>query len=220
MNLKEKRKRQQEEQKEKRKKEVIVAAVEVFKIKGIDNAKMTDVAEKAEVGVASVYRYFKTKADLAIECATWIWENEISVLYDQFYKDDFLKLNGLEKVRRMLSSFIEIYQNYPQHLSFLEQFDNFIVRENVSLEKLKHYEQSIIEVREIVFKAIEEGQKDGSIKDKVEKNKFYITITHTLMSLCQKLVIRGKILTSDEEVQPVEQIEQVLNMAVEYLSSK
>ena len=50
--------------------EVIDAALSrVFIKQGIDKTKMTDIAEEAQIGVASVYRYFKTKPDIAIEAA-------------------------------------------------------------------------------------------------------------------------------------------------------
>ena len=36
-------------------------AAELYLTVGIGNAKMTDIAEKAQIGVASLYRYFGTK---------------------------------------------------------------------------------------------------------------------------------------------------------------
>ncbi|MFA9399434.1 MAG: TetR/AcrR family transcriptional regulator, partial [Clostridiaceae bacterium] len=53
MNLRKLRQLELDEQKEKRKEEIIIAASEIFKSQGIDNTKMTDIAEKAQVGVAT-----------------------------------------------------------------------------------------------------------------------------------------------------------------------
>jgi len=50
---------------------VIATALQVFKIHGIENTKTTDTAE---IEIASLYRYFKTKPYLAVEASYNIWE--------------------------------------------------------------------------------------------------------------------------------------------------
>jgi AcrR family transcriptional regulator len=219
MNLKAKRKLEMDNQKEKRKEQVILAAIEVFKEKGIDNSKMTDIAEKAEIGVATVYRYFNTKFDLAIAAATTLWTEKISILYNVFYEPDFMKLNGEDRVRTILNLFINIYQNCPEFISFLEHFDNYIVKESLPLESLENYEKIIIDTKLIIFSAIDQGKKDGSIKANIDNDTFYITITHSLMSLCQKLILRGTILKSDKDIQGDTQLRLLIDMAMSYLCS-
>lgn len=220
MDLKTKRKQEIDEQKEKRKEEVVLAAVEVFKEKGIENAKMTDVADKAQVGVASVYRYFKTKLDLAIDAATMLWKEEINELYSSYSNEDFIKLRGLERVKSILEVFLYLYKNQQDFLTFIHEFDNYIVREQVSGDKLINYEKSIIDLKTVMLEAMKAGKTDGSILREVNGNEFYNTITHTLMSLCQKLLLRGRILKSDEEVEGEVQIKLIIDMAVRYLENK
>ncbi|EYE89583.1 hypothetical protein Q428_01630 [Fervidicella metallireducens AeB] len=217
MNLKDKRKQELDEQKEKRKEEVVAAAVEVFKEKGIENTKMTDVALKAEVGIASVYRYFKTKTDLIVEAATWLWREEVNNFYNEFYEENFLKLSGSERVRKVLSSFIDIYENHSETIVFLENFDNYIVNQKISTDKLEEYEKNIITLKSLILSSIEKGKEDGTIKKQINSNDFYITITHSLMSLCQKLILRGAVLKSDSEVKGREQLSLLIDMAMNYI---
>jgi AcrR family transcriptional regulator len=217
MDLKKKRKVELENQKEKRKKEVILLAIEVLKEKGIENTKMTDIAEKSQVGVATVYRYFKTKPDLVIEAAIVLWEIEINSLHNQFYEGSFLELSGAERVRIILSTFITLYHKHSEFIRFLEQFDNYIIKEHIDPEKLENYEKGIIDMKPVMFDAIDKGKKDGSIKGNVDKNVFYITITHSLMSLCQKLILRGEILRSDREIKGDTQVEFLIEMAMNYI---
>ena len=219
MDLKKKRKIELENQKEKRKKAVILVAIEVLKEKGIENTKMTDIAEKAQIGVATVYRYFKTKTDLVIGSAIVLWKMEISSLHHQFYEESFIELSGAERVRIILSTFITLYYNHSKFICFLEQFDNYIIKEHIVPEKLEGYEKSIIDLKSVMFDAIEQGKKDSSIKATVDKNVFYITIAHSLMSLCQKLILRGEILSSDREIQGDTQLELVIDMAMDYIST-
>jgi len=217
LNLREKRKTELELQKEKRKEEVILAAIEVIKEHGIENTKITNIAEKAEVGVASVYRYFKTKIDIIIATAIWMWEKEISLLKNQFYEKDYLELNGGDKVRRILNVFKTLYQEHSEFISFLEQFDNYIVKEQISRDKLENYERSIISLKPIMIDAIEEGKKDGSIKEAIDNDAFYMTVTHSLLSLSQKLILRGYILLNDSDVDGEEQLNLLITMAMNYI---
>lgn len=217
MNLKIKRKLEMDKQKIKRKEQVVLAAIEVFKEKGIDNSKMTDIAERAEIGVATVYRYFNTKTDIVIDAATVMWEEKISILYDKFSEPVFMGLNGADRVREILNLFINIYQKYPEFMSFLEHFDNYIVKESIPLENLFSYEKIIIDTKTVIFDAIDHGKKDGSIKSNIDNDAFYITITHSLMSLCQKLILRGTILRSNKDVQGVSQLKTLIDMAMLYL---
>ena len=59
-----KRKVEFEQSKKKRMEYIVEKAAEIFCAQGIDNTKVTDIAKAADVGVASVYRYFKTKSEL------------------------------------------------------------------------------------------------------------------------------------------------------------
>lgn len=219
MDLKTKRKKELFEQKEKRKEEVITAAVEVFKEKGIENSKMTDIAEKAEVGVASVYRYFKTKPDLAVEVAIKFWDMEINSLYSEIDKDSINKLIGIEKLKTILNVFVNLYNNHKDFVRFLEEFDNYVIKEQIPSEKLENYENSIINLKHIIFEALEEGKKDGSIRRDIDNEVFYITVSHSLMTLSQKLILRGNILKSDNDVSGITQIKLIIDMAVNYIQN-
>jgi len=217
MNLKIKRKLEMDNQKGKRKEQVVLAAIEVFKQKGIVNSKMTDIATKAEIGVATVYRYFNTKSELVIAAATTLWEEKISILFNKFDEPTFMELNGADRVRTILNIFVSVYQKYPEFISFLEHFDNYIIKESIPLENLENYEIIIMDTKSAIFHAIDKGKKDGSIKSNMDNDAFYITITHSLMSLSQKLILRGNILRSDSDIKGDTQLKLLIDMAMLYL---
>lgn len=217
MSLKDKRKEELEIQKEKRKEKVVLAAIEVINENGIENTKISEIAERAEVGVASVYRYFKTKVDIVIAAAIWMWEKEITLFKDEFYEKDYLQLNGGKKVEKILNVFIALYNEQKDFIAFLEQFDNYIVKENIDIDKLETYEKSIINLKSIMINALEEGKKDGSIKETIDNDAFYMTVTHALLSLSQKLRLRGYILLNDSEVDGENQLNLLINMMMNYI---
>lgn len=206
--------------KEARKELIISSALELFLQKGISDTKITDIAEKSGVGVASVYRYFENKTNILICAATLFWQKEINKYYERYNRDEFKNLDGLEKIKSLLYSFLEIYNNEPEFFSFLEQFDNYIKTEHVPIELLKNYEENIIGLKDLILISIEQGKNEGLIKKNLNGNEFYITVTHSLMSLCQKLILRGDILESDNIVSGNAQIELLIKMSLNFISNK
>lgn len=217
VNLKEKRKQEIIEDKEKRKEDVIRAAIRVIRNQSIEEVKMTQIAEEAGVGVASVYRYFKTKLELALEAGNWLWNEEINKMYIEPKADYFEQYSGAQKVEHFLRVFIKIYKEYPEFFIFLEQFDNYLVKAQVETERLEQYEVAINRIKETMLAALEAGKEDSSIRPGLDSQGFYMTTTHSLMSLSQKLIIRGNLLHSDRVVSGEEQLETMIQMALCYI---
>lgn len=219
MDLLEKRKLELENKKALKKKEIIEVAIKVFDELGIENAKMTDVAKRAEVGVASVYRYFNTKGELLIDCGLEHWERMISKYYKDFLTEKYTSLNGIEQVRAILMVFFRIYMEDKHFYKFLEEFDNYILKENVLIDKLNLYEKKILSLMPVMLEALKKGKSDNSISRTIDEMSFYMSITHTLISLCQKLISRNNVLTSDRKVEGETQIMLIIEMAINYIKS-
>lgn len=217
MNLREKRKMEIENQKNQRMEEVIIAALEVFKKQGIENTKIVDIADKAEIGVASVYRYFKTKPDIVIEAACKFWQDEISEMYQYYLEEEFTKKDGITKVKEILEVFLKLYYEHQDFIKFIDEFDRYVVKEKIPKEKLNTYEKSIISLKSLFIIALETGKSDGTIRSDLQSEKFYFSISHALMSMCEKLVLRGNVLESDEYVQGEEQIKMIIEIALNYI---
>lgn len=220
MDLKSKRKRELDVQKGQRKEEVIQAAIEVFKVNGIENTKMTEIALKAEVGIASVYRYFKTKPELVIEVAIRHWETIIEIFMKDFNETEYASLIGIQRVQLLLEMFSTLYSDHKDFLRFIEEFDNYILKEKISPDRLEVYENTILNLKPYVIGALEKGKRDGSIQQSIHNEVFYMTITHTLISLCQKLISRNTILNSNRDIEGGAQVQLVIQMAIHYISNK
>ncbi|NTV89349.1 MAG: TetR/AcrR family transcriptional regulator [Clostridiales bacterium] len=219
MSLREKRKSELESQKSKRKDEVIAAALELFMKNGIENTKMTDIAEKAEIGVASAYRYFRTKPDIVVEAACKLWKDEIGEQNAYYNSKEFAAKDGITKVNEILDVFIKLYSEHQDFLRFLDEFDRYVIRENIPSGSLNLYEKSIIDLETVLLVALQEGKDDGTIRSDVQGDLFYFTVTHALMSLSQKLILRGNVLESDGLVDSRAQLETMIKMAVNYIQA-
>lgn len=219
MDAKTKRRLELNKQIEDRKDDICKAAIEEFIAVGIDNAKISDIAKRAEVGAATVYRYFDNKTGIVIEAAARLWSGEMKHLVPKVSKDDLSGKNGFEQVKSILTLFGTFFKTCPQFLRLLEEFDNFIVRESVSKELLHNYEANISDTEFIMLSAIEKGQRDGTIKPDLDPKVFYVTATHAITSLSQKLLLRGNILESDSETSPEKQLSCLIEMELAFIKA-
>ena len=150
----EKQKLKIQQEKENKMEFIIEQASEIFCERGIYNTKMTDIAKKAEVGVASVYRYFKTKADIAIQVGIKFWEEEGRAVYEKFQYKEFEEKSGYEQVKDLLNSFVILFEDHKDFLKYINYLDSFILKENIDRDKLVEYEKSIVDIQEFAVTAI------------------------------------------------------------------
>ena len=105
------------------KQRIIDGALLVFSKQGIESVKMTDVAESAGVGVATVYRYFGTKNDLVLAVGVRAWDEYISKTVKAYDRS----LTALESFGFYLESFLDLYRDHKDLLRF-NQFFNVYIR--------------------------------------------------------------------------------------------
>ncbi|MCR5725589.1 MAG: TetR/AcrR family transcriptional regulator [Treponema sp.] len=210
-----------EENKNARMQAIIECTFGLFAEHGIDPISMNDIADKANIGVASLYRYFLTKEDLAIAVATYAWNIEKAVFTGVFTSGAYNALDGFHQIQELLEIFEDALVTQRSFFSFVYYFDAFIKKENVAPERLQEYEKAISETNLIVVRALEKGIADGSISFNESENEvlhaattqeMFITMMHSLFCLAQKLSISGELLDQDKTVESRRQIEILINM--------
>lgn len=220
MDTKAKRRKALDLQIEARKEAIIQAAIQEFIENGIDNSKISDIAKRAEVGTITVYRYFENKPTLVIECATKLWGSETEKLRPLLFPEGFSSLNGFEQSSHILSILASLYDCLPIMLRLLEQFDNYTVREQITKDQLTQYEEGIMKIRAEMLESFRKGQADGSIRTDIDSLKIYATATHAIVSLSQKLLLRGEIIQSDVETGADLQLKLLADMVLNYIKAE
>ncbi|WP_294429461.1 TetR/AcrR family transcriptional regulator [uncultured Treponema sp.] len=209
------------EKKDGRIQSIIECTFGLFSENGIENISMNDIAAASKIGVASLYRYFQTKEELAIEVAIYAWNLETAVFSEVFSSEKYDSLSGFEQMRELLEVYADALITQRSFFSFIYYFDSFIKKEKVSSEKLLEYEKTIGITNTIVVQALEKGIKDGSISFSSSKNEvlaastaqeMFVTMMHSLFCLAQKLSISGELLTMDRSVEARKQIELLINI--------
>ena len=217
MDLKKKRLQELSAQKEQRKLKVIHAAIQTFTGKGIEQTTMIDIAASAQVGVASVYRYFKTKTDLIVAAAEVYWEEDINLYYKNYLANNPLPGTGLNQVEYYLNLYLELFDTHKQFIKFLEQFDSYIIKENIKPERLQNYDNITNLSSQVLEEAIRLGQQDGSIRKDLDTHYYTHTTSLALIGICQKHVSRSTIIPSDTTFQGRNEIKLLIQICLDYL---
>ena len=88
--------------KNKRFEAAVAASAKLFLENGIDNVKMTDIAEKSGIGVATLYRYFGTKTRIAIAAMTYLWTDLQNMFSGVFDSDVFRSQSGIKQLTDLM----------------------------------------------------------------------------------------------------------------------
>lgn len=221
MTPKEKYNEEKDELKNSRMNRILETAFNLFSVNGIDNVAMTDIAKKAEIGVASLYRYYETKDEIAIRTVIWAWEKQKEKIMPNLSSKTYENLCGLEQIRVILNEFTSMFENEQDFLRFIYFFDSYAVRTNIPKERLSDYENQISFVQSVVNSAISKGLQDNTIDNsyKEYKNSLYFSIMHSFFSTCQKLSLSGNMLKIDETVGGKVQLELLSKIIISGLRS-
>lgn len=208
MTAQEKLAEERDGQKNARIERILLAAFSLFSHNGFDAIAMTDIAKDAEIGVASLYRYFATKDEIAIRTAIWAWENQKKMILPILDDSGYYKKKGIDQLSEIFDLFCKLYQSVPDFFRYIYFFDAYVVCQKIDSERLLPYQEVIQSVQIIIGNAIHKGITDGSISPDFKGNEkqLYYSLMHTLFSASQKLSLSGKMLQMDETNNDVQQL--------------
>lgn len=201
---------------EERYKYAVQVASGLFLKNGIEGVKMTDIADNCGIGVASLYRFFETKTEIVIRAGIIIWD-KIREDFMNYVSKDTGK-TGLENLKYALGFYRKLFEDHKDFIKFLDDFDQLMLSEKIEKERLTEYEKSIVNFSEPFRVAVEKGHLDGSVKKDVDVAAVYVSVTHALISVCQKF-IRGEILPKDDFSLALKEIEMILEITAAYLAA-
>ena len=177
---------------------IINDACDLFLSRSVNDVTISDIAEKSEIGVATVYRYFSTKKNILEKCAIRLQ----SKVYEEYFK--LTGENGYEKIKKFYYGYLEVFKEHPEFYRFINDFDAFMtIENNLGLEE---YSKGLDLFLEEFNRAYQEGLKDGSIKNVEDIRTFYYSTTHAMLELCKKLSAKVCIVKQDKRIKSDEEI--------------
>jgi AcrR family transcriptional regulator len=158
--------------------EILSAAEKVFAAKGFFTTKMTDIANKAEFGTGTLYKYFKSKEDLYFTLIDEKME-EINQLVKAVFSQKMTSIEKIEKVLRLLAEFIERNRDFFRiYISEMNRFE-WTIKDDLR----KTIYKKMVAYNKILSEVIKQGVKEGEFKPMSP-----LDLTNALMGIVNSLV--------------------------------
>ena len=187
-------------------------ATDLFMCRSVQEVTIRDIAVSAQVGEATIYRYFGTKQNIVLQAAMKVQD---------IVSKDFFKLEegkkGYEKLTIFYQSYFDIFVKYPSFYKFLDEFDAYISIENTDASN--PYESAIDQYKAHYMQAYQLGIKDGSIKPQKDIEIFYFSTTHALLELCKKMAFRKAVLSQDKSIIKGDEIRCLIGIILQSLNN-
>jgi TetR/AcrR family transcriptional regulator, fatty acid metabolism regulator protein len=91
--------------------DIIDASIAVFSEEGYNEAKMHHIAEKAGIGIGTVYLYFRNKERILLRVFEIVWNDLYSIVSGIKMRGD---LDPMEKMDRLIDSVFGYFAKYPK----------------------------------------------------------------------------------------------------------
>jgi AcrR family transcriptional regulator len=197
---------------------VIEAAKVEFSLNGIKNSKLRVIARRAQVGEASIYRYFKDKDDLIQFVGLSYWQNHANSYEDFYYARVHEDDNGLKKIEISLNIFHHLYDNHKDFLKFVDDYDNYYANDDLNPSE-SSFKEIILTLRTGFINDFNQGIEDGSINPKFNAEEKYTFVSPVMVSTTQKLSAQvGK--QNGYDVESAKKcISELIDMFIQYIKN-
>ena len=182
-------------QKEETNRRILDAGFYIFSEKSIDKVSMANVANKAGIGIATLYRYYRTKPELVVAVGTHVWSNFIRD-YTPIRNDD--KMTAVEELEFFLDSFLELYKNHKKLLCFNQFFNIYIRNEAVPKKALNSYNEMVDKLAMRFHRIYVKGENDKTLCTEMSEKEMFLSIVHLMLAAVTRYAI-GLVYEKDSE---------------------
>ena len=207
------RRTQQREQK------ILEAAMALFCEKGLEETSIDEIAGRAGVGSATIYRYYETKAQLAIQSGVECWKKIAQQYLNLTEIKGYSDMTGLKQLECIMDALVMIFEKERGFLKYLQEFEVFVRRYEIDMERLAAYEESIMSLKPRVTDALEKGLQDGTLSFEWSPNEVCYSLAHTAFGVMKRFAWNGSMLELDSQVELILQVKIAIKLLIRGLTA-
>ena len=194
-----------------RREAMLTEGFRLFSEKGIEAVSMQEVANACGVGVATLYRYYNTKAALAIAISRRQWENYAVFVRARQREEHVESLTAAERLAFYLDFYIELYQDHSAMLRFNQNFNNYVRHEGVTREQMGPYMAAIGGFAEMFHELYEQGRRDGTLRTDLSEEKMFASTMHIMLAVAVRYA-QGLLYSADDDSDRMEEMRLLKRM--------
>ncbi len=165
---------------------ILIEAEKQFITLGIANVQMTDIAAAININRRTLYRYFPTKDELAFEIEVMVMKQ-----LQEYLTLDLGDMNGKTGFEKVTAYFFRVdLENVKEQIKFTAEFDRYFQGNYPNPELEQSFIEALNPNQDQLFLYIRDGVTDGSIRNDMTAEELYHFISHSFISLFQRLILR------------------------------
>jgi AcrR family transcriptional regulator len=173
MGLKERREREREG----RRQQILDAARQMLVEKGLNGTSMNQVAQLGELGVATIYFYYRSKEELFAA----LQQEGLELLYSRIEQASRKGKSNADKIRRAALAYLRFSEENKDYFDIMNYF--LSSPEEIFTPELKHkVDQRGEKILGLVVKMVEDGVEKGEFR-RVEARNFSLLLWAALHGL-------------------------------------
>ena len=183
----------------------------LFSERGIEAVSLQNVADASGHGIATLYRYFKSKPHFLVEMASHKW--------GEFYKanrrrrpaDNFEGKTAAEMYDFYLESFLEIYRNNKALLRFNQFFNIYLRSESIDEEHENMYLGLMKPAADFFHQIYDKAKLDGTVRTDIPENEMFSATLHLMLAVVTRYAV-GLVYEPKEGFDPLRELEMQKEM--------
>lgn len=204
-------KRQQN--KEERLNGIIEQAEILFLQDGFERVQMQDIADAAEIGVATLFRYFPKKDQLIVAAAV----RNLSPTLETFKQLTTTPGDAYTRLTAVLDHMLDQQMKQTNHSRFREAFESYASFVASPLPDIDDYIDLQCEIIKTLDPLIEEGKMDGSFRNDIDVKATLVTIINAFGTFGNNIILKSHISYLEDDIEPIIQQRVLREMLLSYV---
>ena len=181
-----------------RRSRLLEAGFRLMSARTIEAVKLSEIANEAGIGIATLYRYFKTKPALVIEIGTVLWKKYYVEVEKAYAARGGAEMNAAAEMELFLDSIIELYRSHKDVLKFNRNFDTYVKHQECTAEQMRPYNEAVNVFATKFHTVYRKAKKDGTLDLRIPEKRLFVNTLYTVLSVAGKYA-EGLIYPSDEQ---------------------
>ena len=167
---------------------LIETGFRLFADRTVEAVSLEEIARESGIGVATLYRYFGTKTDLAVAVSVRKWE-EFWKSYVGGEETAKAGMTGADRLSFYLDSYVDLYRHHRDLLRFNQFFNVYLHGAADAGNRSDPYGQMIERIEERFRGVYEQGRKDGTLKGGISCGELFSATMHLMLAAATRFAV-------------------------------
>lgn len=196
--------------KDKRTRDILSAGLQLCLETGLADLDMKQVAAAAKVSRATLYRYFPSKKSLAYGMLRHFSQEMMGPAFE--VNEPVEAVSGYDKFARFVEALLASYRQFPEFYRFVGAFDHYFGKQDDPQEVAQLYRDIFtgIFVEQPPYLFLEEGQRDGSVRQDIEADAYAAMAIESFVAFAQHTAVSGQIFNLLYDIEGADSLPEML----------